>query len=112
MAYKSPKKVRVPPNSTPTPKQVNDLQDNLVSAINQLTGNDILDRVLLTDIVLQPGVINQVSHKLGRNLKGWHIVRTHGGFPLVYDVQDDNSSPNLLLSLMSATVITVDIEVF
>jgi hypothetical protein len=113
MAYKAFKQIRVPPNSTPTSKQVNELQSNVADAINQLLGKDQLDTMFISNIVLQPApIINKVPHLLGRNLKGYQVVRCHGGFPLIYEIQDTNPSPNLLIYLISATTITVDLLVF
>lgn len=113
MAFNSFKQIRVPPGSTPTSKQINDLQTNIAASIGQVLGKDQLDSTVITNISLLPApMINKVSHTLGRNLTGYIVVRCHGGFPLIYDVQDTNPSPSLLLYLMSATAITVDMLVF
>lgn len=111
MAFDAYRKIRVPPGETPTSKQINDVQDNVAKAISQVLGKDQLDSSLLKNIQLTVG-LNRVGHKLGRTLQGWTIIRTHGNFPLVYDIQDLNTSPDILLDLMSATVCTIDLLVF
>jgi hypothetical protein len=113
MAFNSFKQIRVPPDSTPTDKQINDLQANISTALQQLLGKDQLDSTVVQNITLQPApFINKIGHNLGRSLTGYIVTRCHGGFPLIYDVQDTNPSPSILLYLMSATVITIDLLVY
>ena len=99
MAFKQYRKIRVPPDGEVTSKHINDVQDNVGEAIGQLLGKDALDVVLLKGIKLEPGITNKVSHTLGRTLDGWMVVRNHGGYAILTDLQDTNPSPDLLLYL-------------
>lgn len=111
MSFKPFRKIRVVDQDDVNGRTLNLLQDNVAQAFGQLLGKDPLDVTLLTNVVLGAGQ-NVVAHKLGRRLLGWLVVRTHGGYPQIYDVQDTNPSPNLTLLLQSATKITVDLLVF
>jgi hypothetical protein len=112
MAFQQFKKVRAAGPEDISTKNINLIQDNIASSINQLVGKDNLDKIIIKNVSLQPKIINKVPHLLGRTLQGWTIVRTHGSYPLIYDVQDQNNSPQLFLYLMSATSVSVDLEVF
>lgn len=112
MAFKPFKKIKVGPNDAPTAKNINNFQDNVEDVIKQIVGRDELDQHLVKNVVLLAGVINPVPHQLGRNLNGWFVVRTHGSYNQVYDNQDINPSPNLLLYLLTPINVTVDIVVF
>lgn len=112
MAFKPFRTLRVGPNEEVTPKVVNDLQANIGAALAQLLGKDPLDLQILPNVALSPGVTNMVPHKLGRNLQGWWIIRTHGSYNMVGDMQDNNPSPHLLLYLVTPAPVTVDILVF
>lgn len=106
------KKIRLVNEDDLTTKNINTFQDNVSAALSQILGKDQLDSTIVKDVVLLPGVVNKVPHMLGRQLTGYVVVRCHGGFPVIYDVQDTNKTPHLLLYLMSATNITVDLLVF
>lgn len=112
MAFSAFRKIRVGEGEEIGSKHINAVQDNVSTALAQITGKDALDLTLLPNVVLKAGVVNRVAHKLGRRLAGWWIVRTHGSHPFVYDVQDTNPAPELQLALMSATPVTVDLLVF
>lgn len=114
MAFKPFRTLKIAAEETVTPKVINDIQLYISQCIGQLTGKDTLDQRLLTSVALATG-LNQVSHKLGRDLQGWTIVRTHvpsGTKINVIDQQDTNKAPHLLLYLNSDQSITVDILVF
>lgn len=112
MAFSPFRKIRLVSEDDLSTKNINTMQDNIASSLIQLLGKDQLDSTVLKNIVLKAGVINKVSHTLGRDISGYIPVRSHGGFPLIYDLQDTNPSPNLLLYLASATDITIDLLVF
>jgi len=112
MAFKPFKKIRLIDDADLTPKNINLLQDNVAEAVSQVLGKDALDTTMVTNVSLVAGSVNKIAHNLGRKLNGYLVVRCHGGFPMIYDVQDTNPSPHLLLYLMSATNITVDLLVF
>ena len=111
MAFKPFTKIRLVSDGDLTTKNINAMQDNIAKALGQILGKDTLDVAYLQNVSLSVG-LNKVPHTLGRSLQGYYTVRSHGNFPLFYDTQDTNPSPNLLLYLMSATAVTVDLIVF
>jgi hypothetical protein len=86
------------------------LQTRWASIINPLLKNPALQSRICKDVALLAGT-NQVSHKLGRPLQGWSIVRKNG-FGDVYDTQSSNPTADVTLQLVSSAIITVDILVF
>jgi hypothetical protein len=112
MAFVPFRKIRVDTSSTPSAKTVNDVQDNIASAFQQVLGKDQLDSSVLTNITLNPGTINKIPHTLGRALTGWIVIRNHGISTPITDNQDNNKSPNLLLYLSVSTYCVVDLLVF
>lgn len=112
MAFKPFKKIRVAPNEEVTAKHINAVQENIGEAIDQVTNKDQLDSKILKNQILTAGAVNKVSHGLGRPLQGWYVIRTHGNYNMVYDTQDTNPSPNLLLYLWTPATVTVDLLVF
>lgn len=112
MAFKPFKHINVTQSEDITTKTINNFQDNVSAALGQLLGKDALDVTLLTNIVLLPNTINKVPHKLGRRLSGWIVVRNHGSYAVLTDMQDINKAPELLLWLSTPTTVTVDLIVF
>lgn len=112
MAFKPFKKIKVPPNDNVTSKHINTVQDNISEALGQVLGKDSLDVSLIKNVRLLPGIVNKVPHLLGRNLSGFIVVRNHGGYAVLTDQQDSNSSPDLLLYLTTPAAVTVDLLVF
>lgn len=92
-------------------RDLNLVQDNIEDAIGDLGSNQFLNAVILKDIELTAGQDNIISHKLGRKLIGWTLIRKRG-LGDVYDLQDSNSTPNLTLILRTSATVTVDIRVF
>jgi len=87
------------------------VQDHVEDWTEQVTGREILDGRLVTGQVLAIGD-NTINHGLGRDLKGWIIVRSNAAGVDPYDKQASNASPELTLVLTSAAVATVDLWVF
>ena len=113
MAFFPFRKIRITPTDTPTSKQINDIQDNIGNAIQQLLGKDQLDSAIIKNVSLAAGVTNSVAHKLGRPLTGWIIIRNHGGYAVgITDLQDTNKSPQLYLQLTTPAPCVVDLLVF
>ncbi len=112
MSFKPFRKIRVAPNEPITPKNINDVQDNISEAISQMLNKDQLDSTVIKNINLQPGIINKIPHNLGRNLIGYIVTRTHNGYAFLQDFQDTNPSPNLLLYLQVPAQCTIDLLVF
>lgn len=65
---------------------------------------------ILKSVPLAAG-INSISHKLGRKLQGWFLVRQRGAAQ-IYDNQDSETMPDLMLQLVSSANVSVDIFVF
>ena len=86
------------------------MQNSWGSILNPLVSNPTLKNLVLKNILLTTGS-NVVNHKLGRKLQGWKIVRQRSAASL-YDDQDNNSSADLTLLLVSSANVSVDIEVF
>ena len=112
MSFHPFRKIRVPPGSNPTAKQINDMQDNIGHAVGQITGKDVLDITLLKDITLLPGIVNKVPHTLGRNIQGFIPISNQGYTIGIESVQDSNPSPDLFIYLTAPAQMTVNILVF
>lgn len=94
-----------------TNREVNQLQQNIKTAVNPLLSNPLNQGLLLQDIVLVVGT-NNINHKLNRALIGWFTTRMPGVYAKIYDNQDTNTTPNSTLILVSDVAITVDLFVF
>jgi hypothetical protein len=70
------------------------MQDNLVSAISQISRVPILDGVLIEGISLISGSDNQVSHKLGRIPRMWLLA-------------DQSANANVWRTAWSNTLLTL-----
>lgn len=86
------------------------VQTNLVRTLNPVFDTQTLGGNILKNIALTTGS-NTISHKLGRNLVGWQIVRQRAA-STIYDTQDSNSTPQLTLLLNSSAAVVVDIYCF
>lgn len=94
-----------------TPDNVlNQIQNTLVRVLNPLLSNPANDSIILSNITLVTGS-NTISHKLGRTLQGWKIIRKRAVAD-VYDAQDTNSLSNKTLILVSSANVTLDLEIF
>ena len=82
-------------------------QDNVGAALEPIIASPIIDGVVLTNVLLANGTTN-IEHKLGRPLRGWIITRQRGPAQ-VYDLQDSNTSPSRLLTLISDTEVSIDL---
>jgi hypothetical protein len=91
-------------------QDLNAVQDNLVRTLNPVFNTPILDGIILSNIVLNVG-FNDIEHKLGRKLVGWHIIRQRS-FANLYDDQDNNPLPNKTLRLVTGNAVIVDLYVF
>ena len=87
------------------------IQDNISDAYDPLITNIALNSTILTEVILVAGQVNKIPHTLGRNLSGWQVIRKRAAAD-IYDTQDINRSPNLLLYLWTTANVTVDLLVF
>lgn len=88
----------------------NQFQSNISNALTLLSRNPVVGGILLTQVQLSAGD-NTVSHKLGRQLQGWLIVRQRAQAQ-VYDKQDANTNPKATLTLNTSADVTLDLYVF
>ena len=91
-------------------REVDQIQQNIISALRPVTLNPIVTGNILNSVALRIGS-NTVNHGLGRKLLGWFLVRQRA-LANIYDTQDNNSNQDLTLLLTSDQVVTVDIYVF
>lgn len=93
-------------------RNINQLQSNISQATQAVLNNPLANGgALLTSVPLKVGA-NVVSHKLGRKLQGWFIVRMRGAFSQIFDTQDSNGDGVRTLLLNSSVAVTVDLFVF
>lgn len=90
---------------------VDRFQDNVEAFTNQLSQKQIIDGQILKNITLITGSVNEVSHKLGRELTGWIIIRNRAN-SILWDSQDSNLRKGLTLLLNCTANTVVDLWVF
>lgn len=86
------------------------LQENVSKAVDPIVRNPVTNGNVLTGVIIGTGGTS-VSHKLGRPLLGWMVVRQRAQAD-VWDEQDDNDRPELTLDLKASATVTVDLYVF
>lgn len=87
------------------------LQERLDEFFVPIAKCPLIDGVLLTNISVPTGSTIQVSHKLGRELIGWLVVRNRSQ-ATVWDSQDANVFKQKTLALNSSANTVVDLWVF
>ena len=92
-------------------RQLNQVQENVEQFTQVILNAPIVNGVLLTDICLEAGISNEITHKLGRKPLGWMIVRKRSD-SRIWDLQDTNQNPSLTLSLACSHDTNVDVWVF
>lgn len=102
--------IKIAPTIQHDDVRINMMQDRILSVLNSVAVNPILDSDILTDVVLASGD-NTINHKLGRKLNGWFLTRRNAA-TTVYDKQATNLIPERTLVLNSSAIATVDIFVF
>lgn len=89
---------------------LNNVQDNLVNALNPVFNTPTLNGNLLQSVPLVTGP-NVIEHKLGRKLLGWQITRQRS-LANIYDGQDLNPLPTRTLILVTDADVTIDLYTF
>lgn len=89
---------------------LNRVQDQIAYSIAQLIRTEPLDGRLIPNVSLTAGA-NSVEHKLGRDLRGWIVVRKRANAN-IWDEQDSNTRSSLFLNLQTSADVTVDLWVF
>jgi hypothetical protein len=87
------------------------LQERLDEFFVPISKCPLIDGVLLTNISIPTGSTVTVSHKLGRELIGWMIVRNRSQ-AIIWDSQDANVFKQRTLALNSSANTVVDLWVF
>ena len=87
------------------------IQERIEDAVLPITESSIIDGVLIQGQTLSSGSTSTVSHNLGRNIKGYIVVKRSAA-QHVFDVQDTNDNPNTTLLLTASGTVTVDLWVF
>lgn len=90
--------------------ELNRSQEYVQRAVGGIISSEILDGILLTNISLTTG-LNEVSHKLGRKIRGWIVVRKRANVD-IWDEQDSNKKPGLTLRLQASGAVVADLWVF
>jgi hypothetical protein len=88
-------------------RNINQLQQNIQTAVNPVLANPIVNGILLKDISLTSGN-NTVDTKLGRQMQGYIITAMKSAYANVYQV----SSTDIQMVLNSSGATTVDLYVF
>jgi hypothetical protein len=86
------------------------MQTRWATDIDPVIDLPINSGVILKSVTLAAGD-NSVSHKLGRVLQGWFVVRQRAS-ATIYDKQDSNQHPELSLTLNASGAVVVDLFVF
>lgn len=89
---------------------INQLQNNTANSFGPLISKPQNDNSIISNVTLLPGVINTINHGLGSTLQTWGTARKRGPAN-IWDVQDQNKSPNLTLLLMTDIEVVVDLIV-
>ena len=86
--------------------------DQVISTLNQIADMEVMQGQLLQDVKLSASPTdNQINHKLGRKLIGWHLTRKRDA-SVIFDKQDANQLKDKFLVLSSSLDTVVDIYVF
>lgn len=92
------------------PKDFSLMQTSWASHLNPVVALPQNSAAILPRVILTVGS-NVISHRLGRKLQGWSVVRKRSAAS-IYDNQDQNAHTELTLILISDSIVTVDLEVF
>ena len=91
-------------------EELNKIQDYVSAAIGDLANNRLINGIILKNIKLVSG-LNEIEHKLNRQLIGWKIIRIRTNAQ-VWDEQDANKRSAKTLLLQASAPVTIDLYVF
>jgi len=91
-------------------RDLNQVQNNVATAINPLLSNPLLNGTFLANETLGVGT-NIIRHGLNRTLQGWIVTRI-GGAAQLYDSQSSNPTPQTTLEIVSDAAVIVTLYVF
>jgi hypothetical protein len=92
-------------------REINQVQENVDQFAKQFTDKEFLDSLLIKNITLTAGSVNELNHTLGRELQGWIPVRVRAD-SRIWDTQDSNTRSTLTLLLNVSATVTIDLLVF
>lgn len=98
-------------NSDSTLRLINQIQSNVEASVSSIIALTQNDSQILSNVPIQAGMVNIISHKLNKQLSGWKLTRCDT-FCQIKDSQANNPSPHLHLFLETTADATIDIEVF
>ena len=90
---------------------LNQLQDNIDQTLKPLINSEIGDGQLIENIFLPASTETLVEHKLGRELRGYIVVKRNAGSN-IFDKQDVNIASDRFLILDTNVAVTVSLWVF
>jgi hypothetical protein len=90
---------------------INKVQDNVQLALNPIINSPIINGILLSNITLTSGQDNIIEHKLGRELRGYLVVKKSANSN-IWDLQDINKLSRLTLNLQCSTNCVISLWVF
>lgn len=86
-------------------------QGNVEEVLTPILACPLIDGILLTNISLDSSKVNNVSHKLGREYRGFFLTLPKANIA-VWESQATNSKKNLTIDLNCSASAIVDIWVF
>jgi hypothetical protein len=91
---------------------LNRVQDSFDQALKSITRQDALAKVVIEDVVLVAGgADNIVSHKLGRSVKGFLVVRKNAEAD-IWESPTTNNLPTKQIILRASAAVTVTLWFF
>lgn len=88
-------------------EDINTIQDNVEEVLNPILTKSVIDGILLKDVAMTTGKVNNLSHKLGRRPLGYIIVKKNANSD-IYEQTIDTKT----LNLNCTADVTVSIWVF
>jgi hypothetical protein len=92
-------------------RQFNQFQQALGASLMPILSNPIAACIILQNVILTTGSVNQVPIMIGRTLQGWFIVRQNAQAN-IWDSQATETSPTEFLALNTTANVTVNIAIF
>lgn len=96
---------------SPTTEELARMQSNLENWAASVQKSGLSNGVLLSGILLNSSIVNNIEHKLGRQLQGWIVVGQNVNAQ-IWDNQDANTFKTKFLALRSSANVTVNLWVF
>lgn len=90
---------------------LNAVQNNVEQTFRALLLSEIVDGNLIEDVFLPASTETLVEHKLGRELRGYIVVKRNAGSN-IFDKQDVNIASDRFLILDTNVAVTVSLWVF